>query len=72
MPITYALRLRKPNGNLKIWLKEPIDYWQVYSLWNKIELAEILEKLDLNSYQLVDQVFDEFSEGIPPAKVYVC
>ena len=33
-----------------------------------MRLAEILEKLDLDSYQLVDHDFDEFKDGIPPTK----
>ena len=48
------------DGNLKIRLKEPIGNRQVYSFLNKIELAEILAKLDLDGYQLVDHDFDEF------------
>ena len=53
------------NGSLKIRLKEVIGNWQVYSFQNKMELAEILAKLDLNGYQLVHNDFDEFQEGIP-------
>ena len=45
---------------MKIRLKEPIGNRQVYSFWSKIELAEILAKLDLDGYQLVDHDFDEF------------
>ena len=56
------------NDNLKIRLKEPIGYRQVYSFWNKLELAEILAKLDLDGYQLADHDFDEFWEGISPTK----
>ena len=48
------------NGNLKIRLKEPIGNWKVYSFWNKMVLAEILAKLDLDGYQLVDQDSDKF------------
>ena len=48
------------NDNLKIRLKEPIGYRQVYSFWNKLELAEILAKLDLDGYQLADHDFDKF------------
>ena len=48
------------NGNLKIRWKESIDNWQVYNFENKMELAEILAKLALDGYQLVDQDFDEF------------
>ena len=48
------------NGSLKIRLKEVIGNWQVYSFQNKMELAEILAKLDLNGYQLVHNDFDEF------------
>ena len=48
------------NGNLKIRLKEPIGYRLVYSFWNKLELAEILAKLDLDGYQLADHDFDKF------------
>ena len=48
------------NGNLKIRLKEPIGNRQVYSFRNKMELAEILAKLDLDVYELVDHDFDEF------------
>ena len=48
------------NGNLKIRLKEPVWNQQVYSFWNKMDLAEILEKLDLDGYQLFDHNFDEF------------
>ena len=48
------------NGNLKIGWKESIDNWQVYNFENKMELAEILAKLALDGYQLVDQDFDEF------------
>ena len=48
------------NGNLKIRLKEPIGNWQVYSFRKKMELAEILEKLDLDGYELVDHDFNEF------------
>ena len=48
------------NGNLKIRLKEPDWNQQVYSFWNKMDLAEILEKLDLDGYQLFDHDFDEF------------
>ena len=48
------------NGNLKIRLKEPVGNRQVYSFRNKVELAEILAKLDLDGYQLGDHDFDEF------------
>ena len=48
------------NGNLKIRLKKPIGNRQVYSFRNKMEHAEILAKLDLDGYQLVDYDFDEF------------
>ena len=48
------------NGNLKIRLKEPIGNRQVCSFQNKMKLAEILAKLDLDGYQLVDHDFDEF------------
>ena len=48
------------NGNFKIRLKEPIRNQQVYSFWNKMDLGEILEKLDLDGYQLFDHDFDEF------------
>ena len=48
------------NGNLKIRLKEPIGNWQVYSFRKKMELAEILAKLDLDGYELVDHDFNEF------------
>ena len=47
------------NGNLKIRLKKPIGNRQVYSFWNKMELVEILVKLDLDGYQLVDHDFDK-------------
>ena len=33
-----------------------------------MELAEILAKLDLDGYQLVDHDYGEFQEGIPPTK----
>ena len=56
------------NGNLKIRLKKPIGNRQVYSFRNKMELAEILAKLDLDGYQLVDHDYGEFQEGIPPTK----
>ena len=48
------------NGNFKIRSKEPIRNQQVYSFWNKMDLGEILEKLDLDGYQLFDHDFDEF------------
>ena len=48
------------NDNLRIRLKEPIGNRQVYSFQNKMELGEILAKLDLDSYQMVDHDFDEF------------
>ena len=48
------------HGNLKIRLKESIGNRQVYSFRNKMELAKILAKLDLDGYQLVDHDFDEF------------
>ena len=49
------------NGNLKIRLKEPIGNRQVYNFRNKMELAEILAKLDLDGYhQLFLHDFDEF------------
>ena len=48
------------NGNLKIRLKEPIGNRQVYSFRNKMELAEILAKLVLDGYELVDHDFDKF------------
>ena len=38
------------NGNLKIRLKEPIGNRQVCSFRNKMKLAEILAKLDLDGY----------------------
>ena len=47
------------NDNLKIRLKKPIGNQQVYSFQNKMELAEILAKLDLDGYQLVNHDFDE-------------
>ena len=46
--------------NLCAEAEEPIGSRQVYSLRNKMELVEILAKLDLDSYQLVDHDFDEF------------
>ena len=46
--------------NLCAEAEEPIGNRQVYSLRNKMELVEILAKLDLDSYQLVDHDFDEF------------
>ena len=49
------------NGNSKLRFKEPVGNRQVYSFRNKMELAEILAKLDLDGYQLVDDHdFDEF------------
>ena len=48
------------NGNLKIRLKEPTGNREVYSFWKKKELAEILRKLDLDGYELVDHDFAEF------------
>ena len=48
------------NTNLKIRLKEPVANQQVYSFRNKMEFAEILAKLDLDVYELVDHDFDEF------------
>ena len=49
------------NGNLKIRLKEPAGKRQVYNFRNKMELAEILAKLDPDGYhQLFDHDFDEF------------
>ena len=49
------------NGNLKIRLKEPDGKRQVYNFRNKMELAEILAKLDPDGYhQLFDHDFDEF------------
>ena len=48
------------NGNLKIRLKEPTGNRQVYSFQNKMEHAEIIAKLDLDGYQLVDHDFEEF------------
>ena len=49
------------NGNLKIRLKEPTGKRQVYNFRNKMELAEILAKLDPDDYhQLFDHDFDEF------------
>ena len=55
--------------NLCAEAEEPIGNRQVYSFRNKMELVEILAKLDLDSYQLVDHDFDEFQEGIPPTKL---
>ena len=46
--------------NLCAEAEEPIGNRQVYSFRNKMELVEILAKLDLDSYQLVDHDFDEF------------
>ena len=48
------------NGSLKIRLKEAIGNLQVYSFRNKMVLAELLAKLDLDGYQLVSHDFDEF------------
>ena len=47
------------NSNLKIRLKEPIGNWQVYSFPNKMEFVQIIAKIDLDGYQLVDHDFDE-------------
>ena len=46
--------------NLWAEAEEPIGNRQVYSFRNKMELVEILAKLDLDSYHLVDHDFDEF------------
>ena len=43
-----------------IRLKETIGNRHVFSFWNKMELAEILAKLDLDDYELVDNNFHEF------------
>ena len=49
---------------MKIRLKKPIDNRYIFCFENKTELAQILAKLDVNGYQMVNHDFDKFFESI--------